>query len=832
MEENKLSRKQIIKMIFSVILPPILVIALFVVAIGMVIIPATEDALMEKKRDMIQAIVISATSIMERHAEMEQDGLVSREEAQNTALSEMRAMRYGVESRDYIWITDLEPTMVMHPFFSELEGTHLDNYADPEGKLLFIEAVEIAKNEGEGYISYIWPKQDGANESVEKLSYVRLFSPWSWVVGSGIYLDDVQAEIQAVTLQLLKISLLIGGIVSLILLFIIRSGWKKQKDIYQFQNELKFSRECYQALSHASSEMIFLIIDGLIAGVNKKACEMLGFHEEEIISRNFAEFVPDAGAISLLAKAVHEESPDPIEIVIQGKYESERVLLSVEHAIVNERPAIMYAGYSLNLKESPSTNFVSHTTINQNGFGILKIENSFNGKILSADNLASGLLKGLHNESIVGKTLKSVINEGDANRLFIQVQAANQAQNIILRHTLSNCNEGYLQANASILHDETSLEGILLLFITDVTEVQSVYRSSDAMLSECLAPENKICLKPNEMIISPDDENIRQAYVHDKIILRQSVKIGSTPENIIAAAFQSIHGIFEHAVKKAILEIGAPPCKYALLAYGSIGRHEPTLTADQDTAILFESTGNDVFCKEYFDKFGQIVTSICSNFGIPPCNAGNTAANSKWCKSGPEWKRQFSEWINFSQPEDLILVNIFFDFSLISGDEALVKNLRLHIFDEIKMKPSFLFNLAQDTLSFRSPLDILGHIRSDSNYGNYVNLKGTMLHFVNFSRIYALKHGIHETNTIKRLQILTKMGYIPSDTGQDTIEAWNVLLEMRLINQVSSLELNFQEENTIILEELSSYKEISLSKAMSQVNNLQKRIAAELGVRG
>jgi signal transduction histidine kinase len=91
----------------------------------------------------------------------------------------MRALRYGDENRDYLWITDLEPTMVMHPFFSDLEGTLLDKYADSEGKLLFIEAVEIAKKDGQGYISYMWPKQDNITEPVEKLSYVSLFKPWS-----------------------------------------------------------------------------------------------------------------------------------------------------------------------------------------------------------------------------------------------------------------------------------------------------------------------------------------------------------------------------------------------------------------------------------------------------------------------------------------------------------------------------------------------------------------------------------------------------------------------------------------------------------------------------
>ena len=826
-----MSRKQVVKIIFSVILPPILVIALFVVAIGMVIIPATEEALMQKKRDMIQAIVMSATSILERHAQMERDGLVSSEIAQKTALEEMRALRYGVGNMDYLWITDLVPTMLMHPYFPELEGTQLDQYADHNGKLLFIEAVDLAKADGDGYISYMWPKQDNINEPVPKLSYIRLFKPWNWVVGSGIYLDDVQAEIQAVTQRLLFISAWIGGIVLLILLFIIYRGWKSEKQRFLFDTELKRSRERYQALAHASSEMVFLVIDGVIAGVNKKACEVLGFKEEEIITRRFSEFISDANAESLMAKADNKETLDAVEIVFNGKGGTERVLLSVEHVIVHERPAIMYAGYSFILNEAPDINFVSYEAINQNGFGILKLENSFGGKVLSADTIASEMLKGSNHKSIVGKPFKSIINGADAHRLFLQIQASKQAKNMILRYTLSDGSKGYLQANASIIKDNLSLEEIIILFITDVTELQSIQRLSDTLLTEYLSPERNVFSNSTSIITEPDEESMKQTYNHDKIIFRQSVKIGSAPEKISDASMRSIQGVFNYAIEKTIIEIGAPPCKYALLACGSLGRHEPTLIVDQDTAIIFESTDNDTNHKEYFDKFGRIATSICQAIGIPPCYAGNTASNPEWCKSELDWKRQFSDWINTSQPEDLILVNIFFDFSVISGDENLGKALRQHIFKEVEKKPSFLYNLAQDILTFRSPSDLLGNIRSDSKQGNFVNLKGSMLHFVNFARLYALKYGIHETNTIKRLQSLVKMGYIPSDTGRDTIEAWKLLFEMRLKNQVNALELNFTQENTIILEEISALDGTSLSKATSQVGNLQKRITSDLGIR-
>jgi len=109
-----------------------------------------------------------------------------------------------------------------------------------------------------------------------------------------------------------------------------------------------------------------------------------------------------------------------------------------------------------------------------------------------------------------------------------------------------------------------------------------------------------------------------------------------------------------------------------------------------------------------------------------------------------------------------------------------------------------------------------------------VDLKGTMLHFVNFARIYALKNGIGETNTIKRLQALMEGRHIGLDTGEETIDAWKFLMALRLKNQVSALELNFPQENTLMLKELSSWEVTMLKKAMAQVNNLQKRISSDI----
>lgn len=103
-------------------------------------------------------------------------------------------LRYGDGNKDYFWINDLQPQMIMHPVKPGLNGNDLSGVKDPEGKPLFIEMVEVAKDKGAGYVEYQWPKP-GHDKPVPKLSYVKLFEAWGWIVGTGIYLDDVEAAV-------------------------------------------------------------------------------------------------------------------------------------------------------------------------------------------------------------------------------------------------------------------------------------------------------------------------------------------------------------------------------------------------------------------------------------------------------------------------------------------------------------------------------------------------------------------------------------------------------------------------------------------------------------
>jgi methyl-accepting chemotaxis protein len=121
---------------------------------------------------------------------------VAEAQFMDDAIKGVSELRYGSEAKDYFWINDMHPKMVMHPIKPSLNGKDLSDFKDPNGKHLFNEFVKVCREEGEGFVDYMWPKP-GYDKPVPKLSYVKLFKPWNWVVGTGIYLDDIKAvEIQ------------------------------------------------------------------------------------------------------------------------------------------------------------------------------------------------------------------------------------------------------------------------------------------------------------------------------------------------------------------------------------------------------------------------------------------------------------------------------------------------------------------------------------------------------------------------------------------------------------------------------------------------------------
>ena len=184
-------KKMLKNMKVSVRLAIISLVAMVSVAIVAVEAIATvEELLHEERRAKIQGLVTSTHSILGHFQQMEASGLVSREEAQRQAMETIKRIRY--DDGNYFWLNDLHPRMVMHPIKPALDGKDLSESVDPDGKALFVEFVKTVRANGAGFVDYMWPKP-GENEPQPKISYVKIFKPWGWVVGTGVYVSDLKA---------------------------------------------------------------------------------------------------------------------------------------------------------------------------------------------------------------------------------------------------------------------------------------------------------------------------------------------------------------------------------------------------------------------------------------------------------------------------------------------------------------------------------------------------------------------------------------------------------------------------------------------------------------
>ncbi|MGE8098314.1 methyl-accepting chemotaxis protein [Pseudomonas fluorescens] len=198
----------------------LIVAVLMLLTLGVLMLKQIHDDLYQAKAQKTQHVVQTASGILAYYHDLETAGTLTREAAQKQALSVVRGLRY--DQNDYFWINDLTPVMVMHPTNPKLEGQNLSTIKDPDGFALFNEMVVIAKAKGAGMVDYRWPKP-GASTPVQKTSYVKLFEPWGWVIGSGVYIDDMQAEFYAQVWQTSFVGLAIAVLMALLVILIARS---------------------------------------------------------------------------------------------------------------------------------------------------------------------------------------------------------------------------------------------------------------------------------------------------------------------------------------------------------------------------------------------------------------------------------------------------------------------------------------------------------------------------------------------------------------------------------------------------------------------------------
>ena len=179
-----------------------------------------DTTLMQEKSQQTRKLVEVAYHILESYRAREEKGELSRDQAQKAALDQLRVLRYDGDS--YFWVNDMQPSMVMHPIKPALDGKPLGDVKDPAGTHLFKKMVDVVNRDGEGAVYYQWPKP-GFDQPVPKVSYVKGFPAWGWILGSGIYIDDIQAAFWRSASKFAAIGLGVAVIVVAVVLLIGRS---------------------------------------------------------------------------------------------------------------------------------------------------------------------------------------------------------------------------------------------------------------------------------------------------------------------------------------------------------------------------------------------------------------------------------------------------------------------------------------------------------------------------------------------------------------------------------------------------------------------------------
>jgi methyl-accepting chemotaxis protein len=173
--------------------------------------------LYREKASATRHAVEVAYGVMEYFGQLEESGQLSAEAAKEAAAKAIQGMRY--ERTEYFWINDFHPRVIMHPINAALVGRDVSTFADPNGKLIYMEAVALARSSGGGQLDYMWPKP-GETEPTQKLSYVKLYPRWNWVIGSGIHVEDVRQQ----AFTSIAVFLAVGAVVMVLAMWLARSA--------------------------------------------------------------------------------------------------------------------------------------------------------------------------------------------------------------------------------------------------------------------------------------------------------------------------------------------------------------------------------------------------------------------------------------------------------------------------------------------------------------------------------------------------------------------------------------------------------------------------------
>ncbi|KIX11088.1 response regulator [Dethiosulfatarculus sandiegensis] len=272
----------------GIVAPSLLTVLLFVLAIFWLALPAFEQSLMQRNKKLVRDLTRVAYELVDYNYQLVKKGKLGRSEAQSRAVEQLASIRYGVNHNGYYWISDSKGLMIMHPLLPEITGENLVFRVDAKGKAFMKEIVAKAQSAKGGFVSYHWPWPGDPSKNLPKVSYVRPFRPWNWIIGTGVYLDDMHAENAALTRSFVIISLIISFITTIMLALIVVQAVKNAKKRQSAEYDLLSERGYSSSIIKATPNIIVGVDkDGQTTHINPAGEKLTGYAKEELLLNNF-----------------------------------------------------------------------------------------------------------------------------------------------------------------------------------------------------------------------------------------------------------------------------------------------------------------------------------------------------------------------------------------------------------------------------------------------------------------------------------------------------------------------------------------------------------------
>ncbi len=317
------------------------------------------------------------------------------------------------------------------------------------------------------------------------------------------------------------------------------------------------------------------------------------------------------------------------------------------------------------------------------------------------------------------------------------------------------------------------------------------------------------------------------------LTLLDPIRNGANPEYITRLITTISDAILDKIIEFSIAELGNPPCNFAFMIMGSEGREEQTLVSDQDNGIIYEDIEDDknkAFAEEYFGKLAQLVCGQLDTAGYKFCTGECMAKNPKWCQPLTNWKRYFHNWINNGSPEDLLHSSIFVDFKGVWGDLSLTNKLKSFLMTCVGKQPGFLGYLTENSMYFKPPIGLFGKlvVESKGEHKDSLNIKSAIQPIVDFARIYSLKHGIVQTNTLTRLFRLYTKHVLSNEQYIDLIQSYKYMMHLRFLRQITTIVDEKKEpDNYINPNNLSYLDKAMLKELFKKIRQFQQKLKSE-----